>query len=83
MKYASLIGPLLGVYYPLPFEDELENRVALNSSRLEKLWCAIYEREQVELYIRRFGGTMLPEKYARALDYDSFLVDQARQQRGK
>ncbi len=73
--YASLMGPLLGVYYPLPFDNERQNRVALNTSRLSKLWCSVYTRKEVEEQIEQFGGVMLPDEFANKLDYDSFAVE--------
>lgn len=72
--YASLVGPLLGVYYPLPFDDEGTNRIALNTSRLQRLWHSVYRREGVEAQIELYGGVMLPDEYARRLDYDSYKV---------
>lgn len=76
MKYASLVGPLIGIYYPLPFDTELKNRLALSSSRLKLLWCSLYDEQQVDEAIREFGGIKLPASFARALDYDSFVVNQ-------
>jgi hypothetical protein len=72
--YASLMGPLLGVYYPLPFDNERQNRTALNTSRLSKLWCAVYTRHEVEDRIKQFGGVILPDEFASKLHYDSFAV---------
>lgn len=74
-EYASLMGPLLGVYYPLPFESEGKNRIALNTSRLKGVWCSVYSREEVEMQIQQFGGVMLPDEFANRLDYDSFAVE--------
>lgn len=74
MKYASLIGPLLGIYYPLPFEDEEKNRLALNTSRLKNLWCRVYSEEEVNRQIKSFGGIKLPVSQASNLDYDSAAV---------
>lgn len=73
--YASLMGPLVGVYYPLPFNNEGKNRIALNTSRLQHLWCSVYTRKEVEAQIERFGGLMLPDKFVHDLDYDSHAVD--------
>ena len=73
--YASLMGPLLGLYYPLPFDNERQNRIALNTSRLKGLWCSVYTRKDVEDQIRQFGGMMLPDEFANKLDYDSFAVE--------
>jgi hypothetical protein len=82
--YASLVGPLLGAYYPLPFEDENDNRVALNTSRLKSLWCSVYTYEQVIENVDRFGeGPILDDSFAEKLDYDSFVVEQARENRGE
>jgi hypothetical protein len=75
-QYASLMGPLLGLYYPLPFESEYKNRIALNTSRLKSLWCSVYSREQVEVQVKQYGGIILPDNFARKLDYDSHAVEQ-------
>jgi hypothetical protein len=74
-SYASLMGPMLGVYYPLPFDNELQNRAALNTSRLSKLWCSVYTRDEVERQIKDFGGLILPDEFAGRLDYDAFAVE--------
>lgn len=74
--YASLVGPLLGVYYPLPFQDESTNRIALNTSRIRGLWCAVYSLAEVEEQIVQWGGIMLGDEYARRLDYDSHVVSE-------
>jgi hypothetical protein len=79
--YASLIGPLLGVYYPLPFTSQVQNRIALSTSRLKDLWCSVYPDFEVDLQIKQFGGLKLPETFAQWLDYDSDAVD--RWQQGK
>ena len=78
--YASLTGPLLGLYYPLPddLESDVERRVALNTSKLGRLWCQIYPRAEAERAMREHGGEMLPIEYARRLDYDSHAVHQVR-----
>ena len=73
--YASLMGPLLGMYYPLPFDDEGKCRVALNSSSLAKLWCSVYTSKVVDESIAKYGGIKLPDEYARKLDYDSHVVE--------
>jgi hypothetical protein len=74
--YASLTGPLLGLYFPMPADIVGENqfRAALASSKLAKLWCSIYTEEQVDESIAKWGGWKLPEKLASALDYDTFAV---------
>ena len=74
-SYASLMGPLLGMYYPLPFDNEWQNRMALNTSRLSKLWCSVYTLEEVEQQIKLYGGFMLPDGFANKLDYDSHAVN--------
>lgn len=71
MKYASLVGPLLGVYYPLPFEEEFKNREAMRTSRLKHLWHNIYSEAEVDAAIKEFGGIKLP---ICRLDYDSYDV---------
>jgi hypothetical protein len=68
---------MLGVYYPLPFEDPDLCRVALNTSKLKSLWCSIYDEETVDQAMEQFGGVKLPEGFARKLDYDSHAVSQA------
>lgn len=76
--YVSLIGPLLGVYYPLPFEAEGANRIALNSSRLRALWHSIYDEEEVDRQVARFPACVkLPDAFARRLDYDMYEVEKA------
>lgn len=73
--YASLIGPLLGMYYPLPADlNKTQCRAALNSSRLRSLWHSVYTREDVLEQIGKFGGLMLPDGLASHLDYDSHVV---------
>ena len=72
--FASLVGPLLGIYYPLPFDNERSARIALNTSRLAKLWGGVYTRAQVNESIAKRGGLMLPDSFARKLDYDSHAV---------
>lgn len=64
MMYASLTGPLIGLYFPLPYEDEEENRVLLSESKLSKLWCAIYTEAQVNEMIKDHGGMKLGKRYA-------------------
>lgn len=74
--YASLTGPLLGLYFPLP--DDLQTRqqrgVALNSSKLAANWCSVYTKKEVAEQIAQFGGMKLPDEYARRLDYDHHQV---------
>lgn len=79
-RYASLVGPLLGVYFPLP--TELTNRVAegvaLNTSKLQRLWCSVYDEKEVDRMIKQFGGKKLPDHpFASQLDYDSHEVERA------
>lgn len=78
--YVSLIGPFLGAYYPLPdnLETEAERRMACHTSRLKPLWCSIYTLEETLDQIGRFGGHILPDSFARKLDYDSHKVEMAR-----
>lgn len=80
--YASLVGPLLGVYYPLPFADDDTNRLALSTSRLRYLWCAVYSRAEVDEQIAQWGGILLGDEYARHLDYDSHVVSEYISERG-
>lgn len=79
-NYASLVGPLLGVYYPLPDEldTELLQRLAMNSSRLSKIWYSVYTEAEVDRQITEFGGTKLPDSTADNLDYDSHTIHEAR-----
>lgn len=73
--YASLTGPLLGLYFPLPrFLNPMSARVALNTSKLKGLWCSVYTREEVGRQIKQFGGLMLDDGYARLLDFDSHAL---------
>lgn len=74
--YASLIGPLLGCYYPMPPDfNKAQCRAAMNSSRLKPLWMSIYPRNEVVEAIQKFGGLMLPDEFAARLDYDSEVVE--------
>lgn len=75
--YASLVGPLLGMYYPLPADlNKAQCRAALNTSRLKSLWHSVYTREDVLEQIGKFGGQMLPDGLASHLDYDSHVVSE-------
>lgn len=82
-RYASLIGPLLGLYYPLPnFVDndalnDFAQRTALNTSKLKNLWCAIYDDADVDAQIAEYGGYRLPTSCAHQLDYDAHAVASA------
>lgn len=69
--YASLVGPLLGVYYPLPFENGTKARIALNTSRLSKLWCSVYSADETKKLVEKHGGLILDDKFSKYLDYDS------------
>ncbi len=64
MLYASLTGPLIGVYIPLPYDDEGENRALLNKSKLAKLWCSVYTEDQVDGMIEEHGGVKLPARWS-------------------
>ena len=74
--YASLIGPLLGVYYPVNAKDEHTARLMLNSSKLAKLWCGIYDPEMTQGLICDHGGIMLDDAYAQRLDYNCHFVEE-------
>ena len=66
--YASLTGPLLGVYFPLPEGDESEQRELLNSSKLKNIWCAIYTEDHVDDLARNHPGIIkLPKPFAMKL----------------
>jgi len=67
MMYASLTGPLLGLYFPLPGDDIAENKRLLNSSKLAKLWCSVYPEVEVNKAIKKFGGVKLDESFAMKL----------------
>jgi hypothetical protein len=73
--YASLVGPLLGVYYPLPLAfTNSQCRAALNTSRLRNLWHSVYTGAEVTKQIAQFGGVALAVSFADKLDYDSHIV---------
>lgn len=76
-NYASLTGPLLGFYYPLPFDDHDVCVCAMNTSRLASLWGGIYRSSDVDRLIQEFGGEKLPDRVAQLLDYDSHVVRMA------
>lgn len=74
--YASLIGPMLGLYYPMPAGfNKAQCRAAMNSSRMKSLWMSVYPRDEVVKQIEEFGGLMLPDQFAKQLDYDSAVVE--------
>lgn len=76
MLYASLVGPLFGVYYPIPTDDEATARAMLATSKLAKLWCSVYTAEQLEEILKKFKGTIvLPDRFANNLDYDDFETE--------
>jgi hypothetical protein len=74
MLYASLTGPLLGVYYPVPTDDDTEACLMLNTSKLKSLWCSLYTEDEALVQINRHGGLMLDAGFAKRLDYDSHAV---------
>lgn len=73
--YASLTGPLLGVYYPLPNADETTCRLLLNESQLKSLWCGIYNENQVDEQIEEYGGVKLPDNFCVALVFNGFVAE--------
>jgi hypothetical protein len=75
--YASLTGPLLGLYLPLPFDNPIAARLALNTSKIKSLWCSVYTRAEAEQSIRDFGGQILPASMAKHLDYDAHELRKA------
>lgn len=77
MRYASLVGPLLGLYFPVPWDDDEVSLCALNTSKLENLWGHVYSEDEVDRMIESRGGTKLPENAAMQLDYDSYVVQKA------
>jgi len=76
--YASLVGPLLNVYYPLPFRNDTLNRIALNTSKLKDLWHAIYDEKKVNENILLFGGIKLNDTFINKLDWDSHEIMKTR-----
>lgn len=79
MLYASLTGPLLGLYTPLPTDDKDTARLMIGSSSLQNLWCSIYTSEQVDEFVTIYGGGKLPDIYASRLDYDwDLILDQSK-----
>lgn len=87
--YASLIGPLCGVFFPLPLDGapnleiaKMVGGIMLNTSRLKSQWHTTYDRAEVERQITEFGNhcTMLPDAYASQLDYNSHEVQKMCQQ---
>ncbi len=63
----------MGYYYPMPREfltaTEEQCRRALHTSRLTKLWCAIYTKEEAERAIADHGGGFLEHHPGHMLDY--------------
>lgn len=76
MWYASLTGPLLGLYYPIEADSKDQARVMINTSKLKGLWCSIYRDDELDEQLAQFGGIKLPMGFTRKLDYDSYAVDQ-------
>lgn len=76
--YASLTGPFMGTYYPMPVELETEDqcRVACQTSKLSALWCAIYSFDDAMDAVRKHGGALLePGNWGGAdVDYDYHKV---------
>lgn len=75
--YASLTGPLLGLYLPLPIRPDVEKQDAcdlgallLNNSKMARLWCSIYEQGYAAELVGRFGGLLLPNEHAARLLVD-------------
>lgn len=67
--YASLIGPLMGLYFQLPLGlTEAQCRMALNSSKLARLWCSIYKESEIDEQIAKRGGYKVNN--AQLLEYD-------------
>lgn len=64
--YASLTGPLLGLYFPVG-ADEAAARRDLNESKLARLWCSVYPEKIVDEQIQRWGGVKLPDDFASRL----------------
>jgi hypothetical protein len=76
--YASLVGPLCGLYYPLPAccKNPLHARLMMNQSRLRSLWHSLYTEAEADAAIALYGGMKLPAGLGEKLDYDSFVVEQ-------
>jgi hypothetical protein len=77
--YASLVGPLQGLYHPLPpAENEREAHLMLNTSKLRELWCSVYTEEHVDANVVKWPHSVkLPDHFATYFDFDSFAVDKA------
>lgn len=75
--YASLAGPLIGVFYPLPFENELANRFALNNSKLKDLWCSVYSADQCHEMEEDPRYVFLDPKLRHALGFGTHAVELA------
>jgi len=88
--YASLQGPLLGYYFPLPLKGNTPKHEArilgglmLNGCRkLKPLWCAIYDNEEVSQQITQFGGERIRESLADAIDFDWEYIEKDAQEYG-
>jgi len=64
--YVSLVGPLLGLYYPLPIPASVPIEKA-NAGRLRRLWCSLYTKESAQAAAEKYDGTLLPEAFAQRL----------------
>ena len=80
--YASLTGPFLGLYFPLPLRHDVtahHARIAggamLNSdAKIQSAWCSIYDEAEVDRQITEFGGAKLPNAQAARLNFDWHVV---------
>ena len=68
--YASLIGPLLGIYYPIPI-CSLQHidvvGILLSSTKLRSLWCSVYPTHEARRCVDNYGGLLLPDEFAMRL----------------
>jgi len=69
--YASLTRALMSLYYPIEAENEDIARRMIATSSLSKMWCSVYTEEQVDEFIKNYGGHKLT---VRQLDYDYHRV---------
>ena len=72
--YASLVGPMMGAYYPLPPIEKMIDEFGvhhynnlygalLNHSRLKSLWCAIYTEDEVNRHLDDYPNTFILPSY--------------------
>ncbi len=74
--YASLVKSLNGLYYPIECESELEARLKMNCSDMASQWCSIYTEEQVDGFIKEYGGIKLPLQFTGIMCFDYHKVQE-------